>query len=98
MPSRPFNIFLIAATLLTVIGYEFGLLSNGDAFFGAMSLAILFTGRQLAARDGMMIGEAFASLFNKAHYPRPAAFAAYVGVVGFCLMVLIQTLAVETLI
>ena len=91
--QRILNALAIGTSLIVFILFETGVMSEANAFFMVAAVAILYTGRQLTQRDGEPLGEALMQMIAKpSAYPRKAAYAAYIGVVGIGALVMTQAL------
>ncbi len=67
------NLAAVASLCGVAYGYNEGILAPDNAFYGALSLLVLYTGIQLLARDGMPVGEALRSMaFEPGSYPSHA--------------------------
>jgi len=80
MSLKAVNISAIAASILVVLGFVTGLVSVSNSFFFALSLVTIYTGYQLALRDGLPVVAVMRSIFTRpSAYPRRAAYLSYVG-------------------
>lgn len=89
--QRLLNILAIATSVVVFGLFQMALISEANAFFIVAAVAIIYTGRQLAQRDGEPLGEAVLSMIAKpSSYPRRAAYFAYIGSVGIGALVMTQ--------
>ncbi|MCP5432511.1 MAG: hypothetical protein H6923_04490 [Alphaproteobacteria bacterium] len=88
------NLAALSALAIGALGHAVALLSPENAFFLALFGMALYTGSQLAAREGMTVGEALASLLRPASYPtRRAGQVAYLGATALGAVALVQIAA-----
>jgi hypothetical protein len=91
--QRVLNIMAIATSVAVFILFQVGQISEANAFFGVVAIATIYTGRQLAQRDGEPVGAALVSMFAKpSSYPRRTAYVAYVASMGIGAFVMTQAL------
>ncbi len=91
--ERILNILTVVASVLVLLMFQIGVMSAANAFFFVTAIAIIYTGRQLAQRDGEPLGEAVVSIIAKpSSYPRRAAYYAYMGSMGIGALVMTQAL------
>lgn len=91
MSLRAVNISAVAASILVVVGFATGVVSAANSFFFALTLVTIYTGYQLALRDGQPVISVMASIFTRpSAYPRRTAYLAYVGCMTLGSIVLAQ--------
>ncbi|NWG46310.1 MAG: hypothetical protein HXY25_07150 [Alphaproteobacteria bacterium] len=92
MRYRIFNIVALVAILVGIAGFELGALAASDGFFAVFFGIALYTASQLAARDGMPLGQAIGSLWRdpSSYATRRTGQLAYLGSVAAGLLVVTQ--------
>lgn len=91
--QRLLNILTVVASVFVLMLFQVGVMSAANAFFFVAAIAIIYTGRQLAQRDGEPLGSALISIIAKpSSYPRRAAYYAYIGSMGIGAFVMTQAL------
>lgn len=91
--GRILNILTVATSVFVLVMFQIGIMSAANAFFLVTAIAISYTGRQLAQRDGEPLGSAIHSIVAKpSSYPRRAAYYAYIGSMGIGALVMTQAL------
>lgn len=88
------NFVAAAAMVVTVVLFELGMMSPGNAFFAVAFVILMFTANQLIARENQPLRDAVVNMFtNPASYGGRGSFAAYVGSTAVGAIVIVQTLA-----
>jgi len=91
--QRVLNAIAIGTSFLVFVLFQLGLMSAANAFFLVAATVIIYTGRQLAQRDGEpLVGVLVDMLTKPSTYPRKAAYAAYIGSVGIGALVMAQAM------
>ncbi len=91
--QRILNILTVATSVVVLMLFQIGAMSAANAFFFVAAIAIIYTGRQLAQRDGEPLGSALVSIVAKpSSYPRRAAYYAYIVSMGIGALVMTQVL------
>ncbi len=95
MMSVIVNLLAVLSLVGVALGWHFDLLSAGNAFFGALSVLILFTGFQLLFRGGMPLPAALLSMaFDPGSYPAHiVGYASYVISTALSIGILVQTVS-----
>lgn len=91
--QRILNILTVATSVVVLAMFQIGVMSAANAFFFVAAIAIIYTGRQLAQRDGEPLGSAMVSIVARpSSYPRRTAYYAYIASMGMGLLVMTQAL------
>lgn len=86
------NIAAVLTSLLTFLAYETGALLPQNAFFLAAAIVVLYTGYQLAVREGSHLLKAAKDIvWDPSSYPRRTAYAAYIGSLALGFLIIAQS-------
>jgi hypothetical protein len=91
--QRILNIATVITSVFVLGLFQTGAMSAANAFFFVSAIAIVYTGRQLAQRDGEPLGKALVAIVAQpSSYPRKTAYYAYIGSMGIGALVMTQAL------
>lgn len=91
--QRILNILTVVLSVFVLGLFQTGAMSAANAFFLVSAMAIIYTGRQLAQRDGEPLAKALVSMVAKpSTYPRRTAYYAYIGSMSIGALVMTQAL------
>lgn len=94
MRSYLVNISAVLSMTLAFLAYETGTLLPQNAFFIAAAIVVLYTGYQLAVREGSHLLKAARDIvWEPSSYPRRTAYAAYIGSLALGFVIIAQSVS-----